>query len=256
MMAFLFFMFGLITGSLMNVCIYRLPRKESIVTPRSHCASCRKNIPWHDNIPVLSFLLLKGRCRFCKKRISLVYPTVEILSGAMCALLFFRFGLTINFFILWFFTSVLIVVSFIDLKIREIPDEITLSGIALGLALSALYPGLLGGSARFPAFLNSLLGVIAGGGSIYVLGFLGEFIFKKEAMGGGDVKLMAMIGAFLGWKLAIFTFFLAPVFGSIVGIIVKIKRGEDIIPYGPHLSLAAVVALFYGKEILTKFFLI
>lgn len=256
MTIFLFFIFGLMAGSLMNVCIYRLPRKESIVTPRSHCTRCGKSIPWYDNIPVLSFLLLKGRCRFCEKRISFVYPTVEILSGAMCALLFLRFGLTANFFILWFFTSALIVVSFIDLKVREIPDEITLPGIALGLALSALYPGLLGESARFPAFLNSLLGVIAGGGSIYALGFLGEFIFKKEAMGGGDVKLLAMIGAFLGWKLTIFTFFLAPVFGSMVGIVMKIKKGEDIIPYAPHLSLAAVAALFYGKEIIQKVFLI
>ncbi|MCQ9206982.1 MAG: prepilin peptidase [Omnitrophica bacterium] len=256
MMIFLFFTFGLITGSLMNVCIYRLPRKESIISPRSHCTRCGKNIPWYDNIPLLSFMLLKGRCRFCKKRISFVYPTVEILSGSICALLFLRFGLTPDFFILWFFTSALIVVSFIDLRIREIPDEITLSGIALGLALSTLYPGLLGESARLPAFLNSFLGVVAGGGSIYALGFLGEFIFKKEAMGGGDVKLLAMIGAFLGWKLTIFTFFLAPVFGSIVGIIMKVKNGEDIIPYGPHLSLAAIVALFYGDEILHKVFLI
>jgi leader peptidase (prepilin peptidase)/N-methyltransferase len=256
MMPVLFFILGTITGSLMNVCIYRMPRKESIVRPRSHCVFCGKPIPWHDNIPVLSFLFLWGRCRFCKKRISFIYPVVEILSGLIAAFLFLRFGLTAKFFILWLFTSALIVCSFIDLKIREIPDEISLPGIVLGLGLAGLYPPLVGKTAHLPSFIDSLLGVIAGGGSIYILGFFGEFIFKKEAMGGGDVKLMAMIGAFLGWKLAILTFFLAPVFGAAVGIALKIKRGEEIIPYGPHLSLAAFVAIFFGEEILRRLFMI
>ncbi|NQU95874.1 MAG: prepilin peptidase [Candidatus Omnitrophica bacterium] len=254
MIIVLSFIIGAISGSFMNVCIYRLPRKESVVRPRSHCPSCARAIPWYDNVPILSFLMLAGKCRFCKKRISVVYPIVEILSGLICVLLFLTFGLTVKFFILWYFLSALVVVSFIDLRIHEIPDEITLSGIALGMVAAALYPPLLGKVGHLSSLLDSFLGVIVGGGSIYLLGFIGEFIFKKEAMGGGDVKLLAMIGAFLGWKLAIFTFFLAPLSGSIVGITLKIKKGEEIIPYGPHLSLAAVIALFYGERLLRGLF--
>jgi len=252
----LLFIAGIIAGSFMNVCIYRMPKKESIVRPRSHCAFCGKTIPWHDNIPILSFILLKARCRFCKGKISFVYPVVEMLSGLIPIFLFLRFGITGKFFILWFFFSALIVISFIDLKTREIPDEITLPGIILGLTLSALYPPLMGKTAWLPSSLNSLLGIVAGSGAIYILGFLGELAFKKEAMGFGDVKLMAMIGAFLGWKLTIFTFFLAPLFGSLVGLALRIKRGEELIPYGPHLSLAAFVAVFYGDAILRRLFLI
>lgn len=250
------FILGTIVGSFMNVCIYRLPRKESIIKPASHCPSCGKALPWFDNIPVLSFLILRGRCRFCKGRISLRYVVVEILSGFICVLLFLRFGLTAKFFILWYLACSLVVASFIDFRFHEIPDEITLPGIAIGLCLATLWPPLTGGSGNFSSFLDSLVGIIVGGGSIYIVGFLGEFIFKKEAMGGGDVKLMAMIGAFLGWKLALFTFFLAPFFGSIVGIVLKIKEGKNIIPYGPHLSLAALVAVFYGEGILRRLFLL
>jgi len=252
--AFLFVL-GTIAGSFMNVCIYRLPRKESVVRPPSHCPSCGKGIAWFDNIPVFSFLILKGKCRACKEKISPRYLFVEILSGVVCVLLFLRFNLAPEFFIFWYLLSALTVISFVDFQIQEIPDEITLSGIILGLLAAALYPPLMGKVKILPSVLVSFLGVIAGGGSIYVLGFLGEFIFKKEAMGGGDVKLMAMIGAFLGWKLALFTFFLAPFFGSIAGIALKIKEGREVIPYGPYLSLAAVVAIFFGDEILKKLFL-
>lgn len=250
-----FFIIGAIVGSFMNVCIYRLPKGESIVRPRSHCTSCAKTIAWYDNIPVLSFLILGGKCRFCKEKISLKYPIVEILSGIMCALLFLRFGPTPKFFIFWYFVSALIVVSFIDLSIMEIPDVISVSGIVLGLFVATLYPPLMGATTNVSSFLNSFLGIIVGGASIYALGFIGEFIFKKEAMGGGDIKLLAMIGAFLGWKLVLLTFFLAPFFGSIVGITLKIKKGKEIMPYGPHLSLAALVALFWGESIIRKLFL-
>ncbi|MFC1576090.1 prepilin peptidase [Candidatus Omnitrophota bacterium] len=254
LIAFVIFIFGLIAGSFMNVCIYRIPKKESIVTPPSHCPSCGKVIPWFDNIPLVSFIVLMGKCRFCKTKISLRYPLVELISGAVAAVLFLYFGFTGKFFIMWYLSAALIVISFIDIKIQEIPDEITLSGIILGLLLAVLYPAFLGKTARLPALLDSFLGVIAGGGSIYILGFLGEFVFKKEAMGGGDVKLLAMIGAFLGWKLAIFTFFLAPFFGAVVGITLKIKEGREIIPYGPYLSLAALVAMLWGNEIIDALF--
>jgi len=250
------FIFGTIAGSLMNVCIHRMPRKESIIRPRSHCTSCGRTIPWHDNIPVLSYIFLKAKCRFCGNKISVIYPIVEVLSGLMWVACFLRFGLTGKFFIMCFFFSSLIVVSFIDLAFREIPDEITLPGMILGLGLALLCPPCLGRLGSLPAALDSFLGILIGGLSIYVLGFLGEFIFKKEAMGGGDIKLLAMIGAFTGWKLVLLTFFLAPVFGSIVGIILKIRKGAETIPYGPHLSLAAFVSVFYGQEILHNLFFI
>jgi leader peptidase (prepilin peptidase)/N-methyltransferase len=255
MIVFLFII-GAFAGSFMNVCIYRLPRGESIVTPASHCPSCGKSIPWFDNIPILSFLILRGRCRFCKKKISARYIIVEALSGAVCVLLFLYFGLTAKFFILWFLSSALIVASFIDLRFHEIPDVITLPGIVIGIVLAGLYPPLMGKAGNLSSFLDSVFGVLVGGGSIYLAGFIGEFIFKKESMGGGDVKLLAMIGAFIGWKLAVFTFFFAPFFGSIVGIALKVKHGKDIIPYGPHLSLAAFVAILYGEKILEKLFLL
>ncbi|UCD54637.1 MAG: prepilin peptidase [Candidatus Omnitrophota bacterium] len=256
MMIIFLFIIGTMAGSFMNVCIYRMPRKQSIVTPPSRCPSCGARIPWFDNVPILSFLILRGKCRFCKKRISARYIIVEALSGFICVLLFLYFGLTAKFFILWFLLSALIVASFIDLRFHEIPDIITLPGIILGLLLAGLYPPLMGKTGHLSSLLNSLLGILAGGGSIYLAGFIGEFIFKKEAMGGGDVKLLAMIGSFIGWKLAIFTFFLAPFFGSLVGITLKIKHGREIIPYGPHLSLAALVAILYGEQILRKLFFI
>jgi len=249
------FILGMIFGSFMNVCIYRLPKHESIVSPGSRCPLCGVAIRWFDNIPVLSYLALKGKCRSCGGRISPRYAIVEILAGVMCALLFLRFGFTFKYLIFFGLTSALIVVSFVDIKIHEIPDEITLPGIVLGLVLAALYPPLMNKTGNFSSLLDSTLGVIAGGGSIYILGYIGEFIFKKEAMGGGDVKLLAMIGAFLGWKFAIFVFFLAPFFGSVIGIILKLKEGRDIIPYGPYLSLAAVVAMFWGDAILKRLFL-
>jgi len=250
------FIIGTICGSFMNVCIHRMPKKESIITPRSHCPSCGKLIAWFDNIPVISFLVLGGKCRHCKAKISLRYAMVEILSGITYCVLYLYFGLTINFFIFLFLISSLIVVSFIDLKTHEIPDEITLPGIALGLVIAALYPPLMGKTTNLSSFLDSALGVLAGGGTIFILGMFGEFIFKKEAMGGGDVKLLAMIGAFLGWKLTIFTFFLAPFFGASVGITLKLKEGRDVIPYGPYLSLAAFVSLLWGDKILKALFLL
>ena len=200
--------------------------------------------------------MLGGKCRSCKKRISPVYVTVEILSGIIYAVLFSRFGMTPNFLIFAYLASALIVASFIDFRFHEIPDEITLPGIALALTLSVLYPSMLGKTARIDSFLQSAIGILAGGGSIFILGSLGEFIFKREAMGGGDVKLLAMIGGFLGWKLVLFTFFLAPFFGSVIGIILKLKEGKDVIPYGPYLSIAALVALLWGDKFLKALFLL
>jgi len=142
----------------------------------------------------------------------------------------------------------------VDFKIQEIPDEISLPGMVIGLVLSFAYPALMNETGHLRALLASFIGLLTGGLIIYLMGVLGKAIFKKEAMGGGDVKLLAMIGAFLGWKLTLLVFFIAPFFGSVIGIILKIKEGREVIPYGPYLSLAAVIAILWGNEILGRLF--
>ena len=244
------FIFGSIIGSFLNVCIYRLPKGRSVIFPGSHCPNCTAKIHWYDNIPILSYMILGGKARCCKAKISFRYFIVEVLTAAALLVLFISFGLTPKFFAYSIMVSGLIVATFVDFEIQEIPDEVSLGGLAVGLILSAAFPSILGETTRLNGFLNSFLGALAGGGMIYVMGMLGEFAFKKEAMGGGDVKLLAMIGAFIGWKLVVMTFFLAPVFGSVVGIVLKIRHGKDVIPYGPYLSLAAVCSIFFGEKIL------
>jgi leader peptidase (prepilin peptidase)/N-methyltransferase len=244
------FMFGSIVGSFLNVCIYRLPKGRSVVFPGSHCPNCTAPIHWYDNIPILSYLFLGGKARCCKARISFRYFIVEVLTAAAFLVLFSAFGLTPKFFAYLIMVSGLIIATFVDFEIQEIPDEVSIGGLAVGLILSIAFPSMLNEVSRLNSFLNSFLGALVGGGMIYAMGMLGEFAFKKEAMGGGDVKLLAMIGSFIGWKLVVLTFFLAPVFGSVVGIILKVKHGKDIMPYGPYLSLAAVCAIFFGEKII------
>lgn len=246
--------FGLVAGSFLNVCIYRLPRQKSIVMPSSFCPHCEKPIKWFDNIPVISFLILGGRCRNCRKNISWQYPLVEILTAALFCLNFFFFGLSFSFFIWCLFAAALLVISFVDLYFQLIPDIISVAGIFAGLLFSFFNPLFLP-SDKIGMLLNSFLGALYGGASIYLLGIIGAFFFKKESMGFGDVKLMAMLGAFLGWKLALLCFFIAPVLGSAWGLILKIKYKEEIMPYGPFLSLAGLICLYWGKEILGLFFM-
>jgi len=248
------FIFGSIVGSFLNVCIYRLPKGRSVIIPGSHCPNCAQAIHWYDNIPILSYIFLCGEARCCKARISFRYLIVEVLTAAAFLVLFLTFGLTPKFFAYAAMVSGLIVATFVDFEIQEIPDEVSIGGLVIGLILAIAFPSILSEATRFNGFLNSFLGALAGGGMIYAMGMLGEFAFKKEAMGGGDVKLLAMIGAFIGWKFVVLTFFLAPVFGSVVGIILKIRYGKDIIPYGPYLSLAAVASIFFGERLLRSLF--
>ncbi len=248
------FIFGSIIGSFLNVCIYRLPRGESIITPFSHCPSCDKKINWFDNIPLVSYVVLRARCRFCKAKIPFRYFLVEFLTASAFLGFFILFGLTAKFSIIVLLASLLIIATFVDFERQEIPDEVTIGGLVAGLMLSLLLPDVMGARSRWPSFVNSASGALIGGGSIYLIGFFGEIIFKREAMGGGDVKLLAMIGAFLGWKLTVLTFFIAPFFGAVVGIILKIKEGREIIPYGPYLSLGAIISFLFGNDILNLLF--
>lgn len=202
----------------------------------------------------MSYLNLRGKCRFCARPISFRYFVVEFLTALLLLAFYVFFGLSAKFFVFSILGAALVVSTFIDFEHQLIPDVITLPGIFVGLAASALFPSILGEVKAAGAILDSLAGILVGGGSIYAMGVLGKMAFKKEAMGGGDVKLMAMIGAFLGWKLVLLTFFLAPFFGTAVGIIVKIKEKKDIIPYGPYLSLATIIAILWGDRILSWLF--
>ena len=249
------FIMGSIVGSFLNVCIYRLPRGESLVFPDSHCVHCNNRIHWFDNVPFFSYLALRGRCRFCRRPISPRYFLVELLTALLWLTFFVTFGLTPKFFMLGLLGSALIVSTFIDFEFQIIPDVITISGIFAGLIVAFSFPSALNAATRQAALLNSFLGVIAGGGSIYLIWVLGKMAFKKDAMGGGDVKLMAMIGAFLGWKLALLIFFIAPFFGAFVGIMLKMRHKIDVIPYGPYISLATVIVIFWGNKILNCLFL-
>ncbi|MBF0504566.1 MAG: prepilin peptidase [Candidatus Omnitrophica bacterium] len=245
-----FFVVGSITGSFLNVCIVRLPVEKSIVFPGSHCVSCAAPIKWYDNIPLISWIVLKGRCRSCQARISFRYLLVELLT-ALTFLFFFKYyGWQLVLFPYLVMVSGFIVAIFVDFAFRIIPDEVSIGGMIAGLIFSFFIPQLHGCHSAFLGAGYSLVGILVGGGSIYLMGALGDFVFKKETMGGGDVKLVGMVGAFMGWKLALLTFFLAPFFGAVYGIIEKIRTKDSTIAYGPFLIMGALVSLFWGNQII------
>ena len=239
------FLFGLIVGSFINVCIYRLPRGESIVFPHSRCPACKAAVRPSDNIPLIGFLRLRGRCRACRSPISLRYPLVEFTHGAGFLYLFHRFGASPQTAAYFAFFSALVAVTFIDLSHQIVPDAITLPGMLLGVAAaSTILP---------PGPISSIAGLLLGGGLFYLVAVLSLALLKKEGMGGGDIKLIAMIGAFLGWKGMLLTIFLAALSGSLIGIaliLIKGKSRADLIPFGPFLALGAVSSLLWEGEIL------
>jgi leader peptidase (prepilin peptidase)/N-methyltransferase len=238
--------FGLIWGSFLNVVIHRLPAGESLVRPGSRCPACRTPIrPW-DNIPVLSFLLLRGRCRACGAPISWRYPAVEALTAGLFVLAIEEFGPTPPGLVILLFLSGLIVVSFIDLDQQIIPNIVTLPGIPLGLV-----SGFLWGD---PPFLERILGTLAGAGFLYLVLFYGSVLYGQEAMGEGDLNLIAYVGAFLGWRAVVVTILVGCLSGSLVGLgliaLGRLGRRQHI-PFGPFLSLGALVALFWGPLLIT-----
>ncbi len=237
---------GAIVGSFLNVCIIRLPKEESIITPGSHCPHCNHPIKFYDNIPMISYLLLRGKCRYCKRSISAQYPLVEGITAIGSLLLFLKYGLSWSYPFYFSFVAALIVITVIDLYHQIIPDVISIPWIGVGLLGALIIPHI--------TFFNSLLGILLGGGSLFVVATLYQWLFKREGMGGGDVKLLAMIGAFLGWESVILTILLSSMIGSITGIIIIALKGKDFkyaIPFGPFLSLGAVIALFYKNEIIS-----
>lgn len=240
------FIFGLVIGSFLNVCIHRLPSSQSIVHPRSRCPQCGHLIRVYDNIPVLSYLLLRGRCRDCGARISLRYPVVELLSGAFAAMALARFGLGWQALLMYALIAAFLVITFIDLDHRIIPDVITLPGIPIGLAAS-FGPGMI-------SPLESLVGILAGGGSLFLVAWGYQLVTQREGMGGGDIKLLAMIGAFIGWKGVLLTIFIASLTGTLAGMALILRRRGDMklaVPFGPFLAVGAIAYLFMGPELMS-----
>lgn len=249
------FVFGLIVGSFLNVCIYRIPLNKSIVTPPSSCPGCGERIRFYDNIPILSYIILRGKCRNCRQPISAIYPLTELMTGIL------SLGILVNFypnywlyFAFMLFVSSLVVISFIDLRHQIIPDVISIPGIIAGFGVAVCFNIL----SSYPiTWIDSLLGIIAGGGILYLVAVVFEKLTGKEGMGGGDVKLLAMMGAWMGWQSLPMIILISSLTGSIIGAAALLLAGKGLkarIPFGPFLVIGALTALFFGSRIESFYF--
>ncbi len=239
------FILGACIGSFLNVCIYRIPAGVSIVHPGSSCPRCQTMIPFYDNIPIFSYLVLRGKCRTCNLPIALRYPLVELLTGLFAFACSLTFGATVQALVVFIFIATLIVVAFIDIDHRIIPDSISLPGIPIFFLASLAVPTV--------TWQDSAIGILAGGGSLYAVAWGYQSLTGREGMGGGDIKLLAMIGAMIGWRGILFTLFAASAIGTLVGILTMIRSGKGMklaIPFGPFLALGAVIYLFFGNAII------
>ncbi|MGB2578619.1 leader peptidase (prepilin peptidase)/N-methyltransferase [Elusimicrobium simillimum] len=238
--------FGLIIGSFLNVCIYRIPLNQSVAFPASHCMKCNTKIKWYDNVPVLSYLILRGKCRSCGDKISFQYPLVELVTGILTGFFVWRYGLTVWTGVVLVAVYSLIILSVIDMKIMIIPDRFSLGLIIWGLAFCWCNPNFSG--TYLQTLWQSFLGGLVGFGGLFAIAVLGLLLFKKESMGGGDIKLMGGVGALLGWQGVITTVVIASAAGLVysVYLLIRKKAGrESAIPFGPFLSFGALVNLFY-----------
>jgi leader peptidase (prepilin peptidase)/N-methyltransferase len=245
--------FGLVVGSFLNVCIVRLPNRESVVSPPSQCSKCKVSISFYDNIPLVSYLFLRGRCRSCGERISSRYFAVELLMASLAVALYYQFGIGLAFFVGFVFVAALIIISFIDLDVRIVPDVISLPGIVVGLLFSVIARYFINDPFDLvPTPVSALLGVLVGGGFLLALAWAYEAFTGVEGMGGGDIKLLAMIGAFLGWTSIPFTLFFASLAGSVVGLGFMIAKGVGrrfALPFAPFLCLGALLYLLFGQDL-------
>ncbi|HOO91706.1 MAG TPA: prepilin peptidase [Syntrophales bacterium] len=240
---------GAIVGSFLNVCIYRIPSGKSIAFPASHCPTCGHPVKFYDNIPIISYIFLRGKCRNCHERISPIYPAVELLTAVMSFILFRKYGLSFEYLLSFVFTCALIVITFIDLKHQIIPDIITLPGIPL-FALAAIF-------VMDVSIKDSLIGILIGGGSLYLVALIYQLLTKRDGMGGGDIKLLAMLGGFLGWQSLWFIIMASSLIGAVAGISVMIAKGQDskyAIPFGPFLSIGALAYIFWGNMVMNLVF--
>ena len=241
-------LFGACVGSFLNVCIYRLPRGESLVWPGSRCTSCGRALSWFENIPILSWAILGGRCRTCRAPVSAMYPIVEAITALAFLGGYLLYGLTPLALVRVAFACMLIVLFVTDLQHKILPNAITLPGIALGFACSLFLP---------PGWRDSLIGIVVGGGVLLAIAEGYYRVRKEEGLGMGDVKLLAMIGAFLGWKLVLLTLVLASVSGSLIGVaLIASQRGDMkyALPFGTFLAIGAAVSAAWGTPIVDWYF--
>lgn len=265
---------GLCVGSFLNVAVYRLPRGMSLSSPPSHCPCCNMNIAWYDNIPIISWLALRGVCRKCGVLISARYLTIEFLTGVLFVALFYvhlhtqepaPLAYVPAFGAYLILLAALVVASFTDIQRMIIPDEISLGGMYVGPVLCGIFPQIIphdtfsrellfvfgtGWSEHMISFAASLVGMGVGAGAIYFSGALGKLIFRKEAMGFGDVKLMGMVGAFLGWQGAVLGFVAACIAGAVIGVFLIIRRRDTHIPFGPYLALGSLIVMLFREPII------
>jgi leader peptidase (prepilin peptidase) / N-methyltransferase len=254
MMVFVF-IFGLIVGSFLNVCIYRIPLKKSIINPPSGCPGCGERIKFYDNIPILSYIILGGKCRRCRQSISVKYPFIELLTGLLNIAVFVKYYPDyLLYFAVLIFVSALVVISFIDLSHQIIPDVISIPGIIAGFAVTV---GLSFISSYPITWIDSLIGIIAGGGMLYLVAVIFEKLTGKEGMGGGDIKLLAMIGAWMGWRSLPLIILSSSLAGCVLGAAALLLSGKGLrarIPFGPFLVIGALIYLFFGRRIETFYF--
>jgi len=232
---------GLCFGSFLNVCILRLPHDQSLLRPRSTCPQCKQPIAWRDNIPVVSWLWLRGKCRWCHKPISVQYPVIEALVGVLFGVSVLAYGPSLHAVSAAVFGTLLLGIAITDARHYLIPDEFSLGGLVLGLALA------LGGGV--PGFLQALLGAAVGFALLWAVAQAGAWVFKEEAMGGGDIKMMAMVGSFVGWRGVLLTVFAGAALGSLIFVPLSIKK-KRLVPFGVFLAVGAVVTYVFGDAIL------
>lgn len=241
--------FGLCIGSFLNVCIYRLPVSKSIIHPRSMCPVCGNSIRFYDNIPVLSYVWLRGKCRQCRTSIPFRYPVIELLTGLFALITVIKYGPTLEALVYFAFIASLLTVTFIDIDHRIIPDVITLPGIPIFFLAGLALPDL--------TIKDSLIGILVGGGSLLLVAYGYSLLTKKEGMGGGDIKLLAMMGAVIGWKGVLFTIFVSSLVGTLSGMAIMVYTRKNMklkVPFGPFLAIGSITYIFFGPQLTTWYF--
>ncbi|NLJ41899.1 MAG: prepilin peptidase [Clostridiales bacterium] len=246
MIPFLIFLFGMLLGSFFNVCTYRIPRGESISFPPSHCPSCEHRLVASDLVPLFSYIFLRGKCKYCQAKISITYPLIEFITPVLYLLLYYTYGISWDLLVYALVISILIIITFIDIEHFIIPNALVLAGLIIGIL------SLIIGVSPIE-WVDALLGLILGGGAILITAILAKLILKKDGMGGGDIKLMAMIGLFMGWRqtgiILLLSVYISFIF-IIVMLIFKTKKTGEYLPFGPFIALATVISILYGDQIL------
>jgi leader peptidase (prepilin peptidase) / N-methyltransferase len=236
-------LFGLTLGSFLNVCITRLPEDQSVVRPRSRCPKCEHAIAWYDNVPVVSWLVLGGRCRHCRAAISPLYPLVELAVAGIWVGVVWHYGPNLRGVVAGLFGTILLGIAVTDARTYLIPNEYTLGGLGLGLFVS--------GAGGVPGVLHALIGAATGFGILYLVAWGGGKVFGQDAMGGGDIKMMAMVGAFLGWQGVLLTLFGGAFLGTLVFLPFLFRKERPLVPFGVFLAAAAAVTFVFGDAILS-----